>query len=105
MAIPGLINDKQSDPVQMMVLSTTSQTVDGSLASAQSTVFDASAQTIVRFEALDDVWIKMGTNPTAVANTSIHMTAGQMEYLPVLANHKVAALGGKLNLTACVDLV
>ena len=74
------------------------QVVDGSSASAQSTVIDAANESVVRIACVDDIHIAIATDPTATTS-SILLPAGSVEYVAIPAGSKIAALGGKANIT------
>ena len=77
--------------------SQTSIVVDGSVASAASPVISATEDTVVRIWPSADLRIQFGTDPTALT-TSMPMTAKLPEYFVVKAGHKIAALGGIINI-------
>lgn len=86
-------SDSDGHKFQAIVTGGTSQSVAVSGSSTQSSAFQA-ATTVVRVYSTTDCFLKFGTNPTAVANTSIFLPAGVIDYLGVPQNqsYKVAVL-------------
>jgi len=80
----------------------TAQNVDGSAASAQSTVIDATAPCVVRIAAVSgNLYIKIGTNPTAAADDSTYLPALAFDHVKLATGDKIAVLGGVANITKC----
>jgi len=71
--------------------SVTVQNVDYTAGSTQSAAFQDSTK-FIRVVADTDVRILFGSNPTAVANSSILMASGSAEYFGVAPGEKVAAI-------------
>lgn len=88
--------DKNGRAVQAMSLSTV-QSVDGSSSSTQSTAFSNSS--IVRITTLGDIYVSVGTNPTAVLVTSSLILGGSTEYFHIKAGDKIAVIGDVANIT------
>lgn len=84
-----------------------SQDVTISGTSAQSAAIGTAggSNVLVRVVATTACRILEGSNPTAVA-TSTLLPAGVVEYLEVTAGNKIAGIqesaGGKLNITVCI---
>ena len=80
----------------------TSQKLSYTGTSAQSSAV-ATATTLVRVVATTACFIKIGTNPTAVADTSMYLPAGIPEYFGIEGGQKIAAIqlssGGDLYIT------
>lgn len=92
-----LLDDNGTAMPVICVGSQTPIVVDGSVASAASAVISATEDTVVRIWPSADLRILFGTAPTALT-TSIPMTAKLPEYFVVKAGHKIAALGGVINI-------
>ncbi len=60
-------------------------------ASAQSTAVGETT-TLVRLFATEDCFVKVGANPTAVANTSMFIASGIYEYIGIKPGEKIAAI-------------
>jgi hypothetical protein len=80
-------------------LTTGSQTLDGSAASASSTVFDSKHHRVIRVACVDDTWLKVGTAPTAVLEEGAFFPGGSVEYVNVHKNEKIAVIGGIVSVT------
>ena len=94
-----LIRDMNGNVVQVVRINqATTQVVDGTSATTQSTVIDANADSLVRIAATADIYIAIGTNPTASA-TTILLPAGSVEWFEIPAAAKIAVFGGKANIT------
>ena len=80
----------------------TSQMVAIGAASVQSAAVAATTE-IVRLVATVDCFVAFGTNPTAVANTSMRLVAGLPELFRINSSAKVAVIqasgGGSLYIT------
>lgn len=76
------------------------QTIDGTSASAQSTVINTEKITHPRVKAIGDVWVNCGLDPTAqVEGTCSQLLDGEQEYITLPKNWKIAVFGGKLTIT------
>ena len=94
-----LIRDSRNNPLPIIpLIQTNTQVVDGTSASAQSTVLNATGRTYVRIATIKDIYIAFGTNPTASA-TTILLPAGSVESFVIAATHKIAVFGGIANIT------
>lgn len=94
--MPRLQQDDNGHPIQAVDQGTSFQRVTLSLASAQSSLFQAGTK-IVRLCADVDCWYLFGTNPTAVAGTAgTYLPAKSPEYrrIPAGASLMVAAIAG-----------
>jgi hypothetical protein len=69
----------------------TSQKVAYTNTSAQSTALGVGT-TLIRVVSTTDCFIKIASNPTAVADTSLFLKAGIPEYFGVTGGYKVAAI-------------
>jgi len=78
----------------------TSQNVNGTNASAQSTVLHASKKNgVARIAALSNLYYAVGANPTATVG-HVLLPAGQVEYIWIDPGMKIAVIGGIANITA-----
>lgn len=89
----------------------TFQAISPGASYAYDTATGASAQgatptagvTIIRLFATEDCWIAFGSNPTAVAGSSMFLPAGIVEYFELSTGERIAFLAvskaGKLYLT------
>lgn len=94
---PLMYLDKNGHPIQSLGIGT-SQVIDGTAASAQSTVFDATNSTVVRVAALGNIWLKVDVNPTAVTEQGAYFPLGRVEDINVPLGYKIAVIGAKANL-------
>ena len=86
--------DGNKNPISVVHLSS-SQDVDGSAASAQSTALEGY---LVRIVSIDNaIRVLAGANPTAT-DTDILISAFGELWLPILPGWKVAVKGGKANI-------
>jgi len=93
-----LKRDWRGDTAQIVAIDhTLTQVVDGTAASAASSVIDNNESSWVRIAAYGDVHIAFGTDPTATA-AHIFLPAGAVEWFEVNSGHKIAVLGGKINI-------
>lgn len=95
-----LYKDINGETVQMCALGDTIW-VDGTSASAQSAVLHATNWTPVQLACTANLNIAMGTNPTATTS-SILLPAGSIINIAIQPGHKIACLGGKLNITVLI---
>ena len=87
--------DKQKNPIPVLGLKTsTFQTLDG----AVSTIFSETEIVVIRIAAVDDVWVKVGENPTGVTLEGAYFPAGSVEYIAVHPKEKVAVFGGVISI-------
>lgn len=99
--LPTMLKDGNSVSIPVLGLGV-GVTIDGTSASAASDVLDATKQSVVRLTALADLWIIIGATPTAIAeNSCTYFPSGTIEYVSIPAGYKIAAIGGKLNITKC----
>lgn len=94
--MPKLMSDINGNMMPIAGLGA-SQDVDGTSASAASTVIDANHDSAVRISAVTTVRFLVGASPTAVA-TSVYLSSGMIDYVRVPAGQKIAVLGGKANI-------
>lgn len=95
--LPKMMIDINGSLMPVMRMGT-SVDVDGTSASAQSSVIDASADSVVRIVANgSDIRVLTGTDPTAL-DTSMLIPADSWDYIRVPAGHKVAVKGGNANI-------
>jgi len=89
--------DSNQKPLGVIKLND-SQTVNGSVASAQSTALDGRVVRIVA--TTGPLYFLIGTNPTAAATS--HYLADQGEiYQPCAVGDKIAIYGGIANIATC----
>jgi hypothetical protein len=92
--------DRNGYPVQVLGLGV-AETIDGTSASAQSSVvYSATEELIVRIFAHSDVWVAVGTDPTATQEgTCTPYLSGMDDHIAIPPGYKIAVLGGKLTIT------
>ena len=72
--------------------------VDGSSASAQSAVIDATNECVVRVTVSADCYLAFGADPTATS-ANMRMWSKTTEYFVIPAGYKIACLGAVLRIT------
>lgn len=80
------------------------ETIDGSSASAQSTLTGEDDGLLVRIKVVstDNVWIKIDEDPTASAGDNCTLlSGGETEYVMLQPLTKIAVYGGEINITKC----
>ena len=75
-----------------------SQDVDGTSASAKSSVIDANESCVVRIIAKAGLYVAFGADPTAEAGDVFIPANGELDCV-VQAGEKIAVLGGVANIT------
>ena len=73
------------------------QFLDGTSSSAQSTAIDSE---LIRIATLDaNVFLEFGTNPTAEADVNMILPKNSVEYFKITKGQKVAVIGGKISIS------
>lgn len=88
--------DENRRTVQVMGL-VSSETVDGTSSSALSSMFTENR--IIRVASLGDVYLKAGSNVTAVAGSDALLPGGTIEYFKIGSNEQIAVIGDEANIT------
>lgn len=94
---PTMPKDQNNESIPILGVAS-SKTLDGISASIASAVLSTTEVLSVYIFALDSrVWIKIGADPTAVAEAddNIPIAADSYIVLPVPPNNKIAGIGGK----------
>ena len=93
MADPTLPKDQQRESIDVLRPSS-SQDVDGTLSSTQSSVLDG---TVIRVVAEGGAGtIAFGANPTATT-TDTYLPQGHVEYFKIITGERVAVFGAVVN--------
>jgi len=91
-----IIIDENGFPIEVLK-ETSSQVVDGTSASAQSTAITADFVRIANGHTAA-VQIAFGADPTATTS-SMYLPAGSIELFRIVSGTKVAVLGGKISIS------
>lgn len=100
---PGMRKDANGESMQLLGFHD-SETIDGTSASAQSSVIDADDFSLVRIYGHSKIWVAVSSDPTAVAEGAgcFPIAEDGEAFIPVEAGEKVAVIGGKATISKCL---